>query len=132
MASRWPFADTASMLREADAIWRELDPGDWLEAFRAHPRIGEHAESKWAQQEQAGTAGAAEEQMQELKRLNDSYQERFGYIFIICATGKTAEQMLASLRERLANAPEAEIRAAAEEQRQITRLRLLKWHDERS
>jgi OHCU decarboxylase len=130
MASCWPFADTYAMLRESDAVWWSLDEEDWLEAFRAHPKIGERSASKWSQQEQAGTALAAAAQLKELERLNRTYEKRFGYIFIICATGKTTRQMLEALRARLDNPPDVEIRAAAEEQRQITRLRLLKWHDE--
>jgi len=130
MASRWPFPDIDAMLRESDAAWWSLDQEDWLEAFRAHPKIGQRSASKWSQQEQAGIAHAADTQLDELERLNRAYEERFGYIFIVCATGKTADQMLEALRARLDNPPGVEIRAAAEEQRQITRLRLLKWHDE--
>jgi len=130
MASCYPFADQQTMLQAADEIWWNLDQEDWLEAFRAHPKIGQRSTSKWSQQEQAGTARAAATQLDELERLNCAYEERFGYIFIICATGKTTGQILEALRARLENPPELEIRAAAEEQRQITRLRLLKWHDE--
>ena len=126
MAAHWPLADTAAMLHEADAIWRGLDPEDWLEAFRAHPMIGERTSSEWSKQEQSGAASPAPEQRDELARLNRDYERRFGYIFIVCATGKTTEEMLQALRERLQNAPEVELQVAAEQQRQITRLRLLK------
>src|SRR5260370_25921740 len=126
MVSRWPFADTAPMLQEADAIWRGLDPEDWLEAFRAHPQIGERTSSEWSKQEQSGAASASPAQREELARLNRDYERRFGYIFIVCATGKTAEKMLEALRERLQNAPELEIPIAAEQQRQIMRRRVLK------
>lgn len=126
MAAALPFSDTEAMLRACDEIWGRLEVEDWLEAFRAHPQIGKRASGGWPQQEQSGTASAAADQIAELERLNRDYEERFGYIFIICATGKTTEQFLDALRERLCNSPEVEIRIAAEQQRQITRLRLLK------
>ena len=124
MAALWPFPNEDEMFRAADDIWWQLDPEDWLEAFRAHPKIGERTSSAWSQQEQSGTASASDNQAAELDRMNRAYEDRFGYIFIICATGKTAEQMLNALRARLNNPPAVEIRIAAEEQRQITRLRL--------
>jgi len=126
MATRWPFANTEAMLAEADAIWWRLDDHDWLEAFRAHPKIGERTASAWSQQEQSGTASSTSGQLAELDRLNREYENRFGYIFIICATGRTTEQMLAALKDRLKNSPAAEIRIASEQQRQITHLRLLR------
>jgi len=126
MATRWPFANTEAMLAEADAIWWRLDDHDWLEAFRAHPKIGERTASAWSQQEQSGTASSTSGQLAELDRLNREYENRFGYIFIICATGRTTEQMLAALKERLNNSPAVETRIAAEQQRQITHLRLLR------
>jgi OHCU decarboxylase len=126
MANRWPFANTETMLDEADAIWRGLQPEDWTEAFRAHPKIGERTSSAWSQREQSGTASASADQREELARLNLDYERRFGYIFIVCATGKTTAEMLAALNERLRNPPEVEIHMAAEQQRRITRLRLLK------
>lgn len=126
MAGRWPFADSETMLEEADAVWRGLDAEDWLEAFRAHPKIGERTGSALSQQEQSGTASASAGQLEELARLNGDYERRFGFIFIVRATGKTTEEMLDALRERLQNPPEIEIHVAAEQQRRITRLRLLK------
>ena len=126
MAARWPFSNTEAMLAEADAIWWRLNEDDWLEAFRAHPKIGERTASVWSQQEQSGTASSTSGQLAELDRLNREYENHFGYIFIICATGRTTEQMLAALKERLNNSPAVEIRIAAEQQRQITRLRLLR------
>jgi OHCU decarboxylase len=126
MADRWPFARTETMLAAADAVWIGLDPEDWLEAFRAHPKIGERTSSSLPQQEQSGAASASADQLEELARLNRDYQRRFGYIFIVCATGKTTDEMLAALNERLQNPPEVEIHIAVEQQRQITRLRLLK------
>jgi OHCU decarboxylase len=126
MAAAGPFRDTDAMLCASDEIWMRLEVDDWLEAFRAHPKIGERTSSTWSQQEQSGTASAAADQMSELERLNRAYEDRFGYIFIICATGKTMEQFLEALHQRLRNSHEVEIRIAAEEQRQITRLRLVK------
>jgi OHCU decarboxylase len=126
MAAAWPFADTEAMLRTSDEICARLDTDDWLEAFGAHPKIGARASSAWSLQEQSGVASATADQVAELERLNRVYEERFGYIFIICASGKTTGEFLAALWERLGNAPGIEILVAAEEQRQITRLRLLK------
>jgi len=126
MAAAAPFPDTEAMLRASDDICAQLDTADWLEAFRAHPKIGRRTSSAWSQQEQSGTASAAADQIAEMERLNRLYEERFGYIFIICAMGKTTGQFLDALRERLRNPPAVEIRIAAEQQLQITRLRLLK------
>jgi allantoicase len=126
MAGAAPFADTEAMLRASDDIWGGLDVEDWLEAFRAHPKIGERTSSAWSQQEQSGAAAASADQVDELERFNRAYEDRFGYIFIICAAGKTTVQFLDALRERLHNLPEVEIRIAAHQQCQITRLRLLK------
>ena len=120
-----PFANDGEMLRASDEIWWSLDRDDWLEAFRAHPKIGERSNSALSQREQSGTATAAAEQLSELQHLNREYETRFGYIFIICAKGKTTEQMLEALRQRLNNQPAIEIRVAAEQQAQITRLRLV-------
>lgn len=115
------------MLRTAGAIWWSLDPEDWLEAFRAHPKIGERTSSAWSRQEQSATASAAAEQLVELARLNRAYEDRFGYIFIVCATSKTTDQMLDALHQRLNNPPAEEIRIAAREQSQITKLRLMRY-----
>lgn len=134
MADQRPFVDVSGLLSEADDIWRSLAGQDWLEAFRSHPKIGEQkaaeaqsAEARgWSEQEQAGTRDSAQETMQALAAGNREYEDRFGYIFIVCATGKTAAEMLAMLRERLSNDPDKELRVAAEEQRKITQLRLRK------
>ena len=124
MAAAAPFGSEQELLRASDEIWWKLDAEDWLEAFRAHPKIGERSTSALSQQEQAGTATATSEQFAELERLNGEYEKRFGYIFIIRAAGRTTEEMLQALRQRLSNSPEVEIRVAAEQQNQITRLRL--------
>jgi OHCU decarboxylase len=134
VAAARPFPDAAALLDRADAVWGELDEADWREAFRAHPRIGEREaeagqtgrERDWSAGEQAGMDTAAEATRRALAEGNRAYEERFGFIYIVCATGRTADELLALLRERLANDPAAEIRAAAEEQRRITRLRLEK------
>ena len=114
-------------LAKADEIWNALAERDWLEAFAAHPRIGEsRPAAKWASVEQSGTSTATEETMNAIGNANREYENRFGYIYIVCATGKSADEMLAIVRERLQNDPAKELRIAAEEQRKITRLRLLK------
>jgi len=134
MTNARPFADVDRLLGQADRIWWSSSEADWLEAFRAHPKIGEQkaaaAQSEqarsWSAQEQAGVADAATETKAALAARNQEYEERFGFIFIVCASGKTSEEMLAILNERLRNDPGTELRIAAEEQRKITRLRLEK------
>ncbi|HJX29203.1 MAG TPA: 2-oxo-4-hydroxy-4-carboxy-5-ureidoimidazoline decarboxylase, partial [Thermoanaerobaculia bacterium] len=120
-----PFRDRADLVKMSDGIWWSLGPEDWLEAFRAHPRIGEKG-GRWATQEQAGTRGARPEVLSELAESNQRYESRFGHIFIVCATGKSALEMLTLLQERFGNDPDTELRVAAEEQRKITNLRLEK------
>jgi allantoinase len=127
MEERQPFASASEMLAAADRIWWELRPVDWLQAFAAHPRIGESTADARARQEQSGVQSAEAETLARLAAGNRAYEERFGYIYIVCASGKTAAQMLAILESRLSNDPETELRVAAEQQRQITRLRLEKW-----
>ena len=112
----------------------QLTRDDLLEAFRHHPRIGEQkaaeAQSaqaqRWSKQEQAGVEVAPAETLAALAEANQAYEARFGYIFLICATGKTSEEMLALLRTRLHNDAEQELRIAAVEQQKITRIRLEK------
>lgn len=105
-----------------------LQPDDWLEAFSAHPRIGDSSRAPghptWAAQEQAGLQSASEMVRARLAEANRRYEARFGYIFIVCATGKSADEMLAIVEERLSHDPETELQVAGEEQRNITRLRL--------
>jgi len=110
----------------SDEIWSSLSEADWREAFAAHPRIGEKKGGAWSAQEQSGTRTAAEQTMQQLADANRAYEERFGHIYIVCATGKSAEEMLSLCRERLGNEPAKELRVAAEEQRKIMHLRLQK------
>jgi allantoicase len=134
MQERRPFSSVEELLAAADAEWAALPPEEWLAAFRSHPEIGErkaeaaqsHAGAAWSAGEQAGVAGADTATREELAAANRAYRERFGHIFIVCASGKSAAEMLALCEERLGNAPGAELRVAAEEQRKITRLRLEK------
>ncbi len=125
LASR-PFDGSSELLAGAETIWWELDPQDWREAFAAHPRIGENPKSEWARQEQASAASASSDTMRALAQINREYEKRFGHIFIVFATGKSADEMLAIARQRLQNPPEQELRIAAEQQLKITKLRLMK------
>jgi OHCU decarboxylase len=129
IASR-PFASREALLDRSDGAWRSLASQDWLQAFAAHPRIGERTAKAWAAGEQAGAGGAPPDILACLAEANWKYESRFGHIFIVCATGKSAEEMLALLQARLDNPPDAELTIAAEEQRKITRLRLEKLLDE--
>ncbi len=127
-----PYTNVTALYQAADAAWRNLGPADWLEAFGRHPQIGEktasgsEASRRWSEAEQAGAHSAAENTIERLAEGNRAYREKFGYIFIVCATGKSAEEMLANLDERLHNDPGRELHIAAEQQRLITRLRLEK------
>jgi allantoicase len=125
MAAR-PFATGHDLMHASEEIWNGLTPNDWREAFAAHPRIGERSGSRWARQEQSGTASASSESMHALAAANREYEARFGYIYIVCATGRSADDMLAMARQRLENAPDDELRLAAGEQLKITKLRLMK------
>jgi 2-oxo-4-hydroxy-4-carboxy-5-ureidoimidazoline decarboxylase len=125
VAAGRPYADMASLLAAADAAWAEADRASRLEAFAAHPRIGQSdGASAWSRREQAGARGAAPEVLAALAEGNRRYEARFGHVFLICASGRDAAEMLAELEARLGNDPETELRVAAEEQRKITRLRL--------
>ncbi len=122
------------LLAAADEVWWSLSESDWLEAFGAHPKIGESQTARaqdaqardWSEAEQAGARDAAHATLAELAAANRIYEAKFGYIFIVCATGKTAAGMLASLHARLSNAAGVELRLAAAEQGKITKLRLEK------
>lgn len=134
MAAEFPMEDTRHLMNAAELIWWELDHHDWLEAFSHHPKIGDidslrkrfAATREWAGTEQKGVESASEQILHRLADGNDRYEEKFGYIFIVCATGKTAGQMLELLEDRLDNDPEEEIKIAAGEQNEITKLRLEK------
>lgn len=137
MVAERPFMTLDQLIESANRVWWSLKPRDWLEAFHSHPKIGEKKAAaatsleaqKWSEAEQSGTRGSAPESMQALADLNREYEEKFGYIFIVCATGKSSEEMLGILRDRLNNAPEDELRIAAGEQAKITHLRLNKLVD---
>ena len=132
MAAEIPLANSDQLATVADRIWWSLDTDDWLEAFASHPRIGEKKAARataaeaelWAMQEQSGARNAAGETTRWLAKLNEEYEKKFGYIYIVCATGKSSEELLAILRERLLNDAETELRIAAGEQALITKLRL--------
>lgn len=134
MSERFPVKDTAELFDAASSIWRNCTEEDWKEAFSHHPQIGDLASLKqrfattaqWAAGEQAAVQQAAESILQSLADGNRRYLEKFGYIFIVCATGKSAGEMLSLLRERLPNTPEEEIRVAMAEQEKITKIRLEK------
>jgi OHCU decarboxylase len=132
-----PFQDFKTIEDAADKIWWELEEQDWLEAFSSHPKIGEkraavpqQGTQKWSEQEQSGTLGAGDETMRSLAHANRAYENRFGYIFIVCATGKTAAEMLAIVQGRLQNDPATELRIAAAQQAKITQIRLRKLLEE--
>ena len=129
-----PFASEDELIDMAAGIWNDLQPADWLEAFSAHPNIGEtkpaHAQqirsAEWSAGEQAGMNSADELLRRELASANRAYYEKFGFIFIVCATGKSAEEMLELCRVRFVNDRETEITIAAAEQQKITEIRLRK------
>ena len=133
-----PFSNSDELASKADEIWWALREDDWLEAFRAHPKIGgkkaataqSQQAQNWSAAEQSGVATASSQTIDELADLNRQYEGRFGFIFIVCATGKSSEEMLEILKTRFQNEPATEIRIAAEEQSKIIRLRLEKLlHD---
>lgn len=123
MAARRPYPDLEALLESADDVWRGLPAADRREAFAAHPRIGERATGQ-SELEQSGVRGAAAATLTELSERNRAYEDRFGHVFLVCATGKSAGEMLEALRARFDNPPQVELQVASEEQRKITRLRL--------
>ncbi len=126
MIAERPYRDDRHLFAIARRVWTALTPVDWLEAFAAHPRIGERGTSTWSRHEQAGMDGAEATTRQALAESNREYERRFGHIFLICASGRTAQEMLAELQRRLTNDPDEELLVAAEEQAKITELRLRK------
>lgn len=126
MVARRPFKSMDDLYAAAEQEWWKLKYPDWLEAFSHHPRIGEKKASGWASQEQSGARGATDETVLSLEQLNRLYEEKFGFVFLIFATGKSADQMLDALRLRLQNGRDVELKNAVTEQARITRLRLEK------
>lgn len=124
MATERPFATMADLFATAERMWLDLDESDWHDAFAAHPRIGDRSGAAHTRTEQAGTTGAAAETLAALADGNRRYEERFDRVFLICATGKSADDMLAALQQRLDADPADELRTAAGEQTKITALRL--------
>ena len=134
MTKARPFSGVADLITQAEQIWLNLEAQDWLEAFAAHPKIGARKatpkqqvqSAEWSRGEQSGTYAAADSVLEALAEANRLYEEKFGYIFIVCATGKSAEEMLELCRRRLNNDENSELRIAADEQRKITEIRLKK------
>lgn len=135
MLARRPFGDDAALIAAARAVWAAMERPDVLEAFDHHPRIGQdlaslrakfQTTSAWAAGEQASVAQASEETLEALRDGNVAYEARYGFLFIVCATGKRADEMLALLRARMDHDPDEELAVAAAEQMKITELRLAK------
>ena len=132
LVARRPFASLDELRRIGDEIWWTLDADDWLEAFAHHPRIGgtrsaspqSERASSWSAGEQSAVTTAAASARTELAAINDEYEAKFGFIYIVCASGRSATELLEIARRRLTNDRDTELRVAAEEQRQITNLRL--------
>jgi 2-oxo-4-hydroxy-4-carboxy-5-ureidoimidazoline decarboxylase len=132
MLARRPFARVDQLLAAADEAWRTTGPKDWDEAFTHHPRIGEQQPAApvsatagaWSAGEQAAAVGAGAAVRAALVEANTAYERRFGRIYLVCAAGRSAEELLADIAARMKNDPEKERGVAVEEQRKITRLRL--------
>jgi 2-oxo-4-hydroxy-4-carboxy-5-ureidoimidazoline decarboxylase len=124
MVALRPFASRAALYTAAELVWRALSVSEQLEAYTHHPRIGAQTVSAVSREEQAVVAVADPQLLAALHAGNVAYQERFGFVFLVCATGKSAPEMLASLRERLTHDRERELKIAAAEHAKITRIRL--------
>jgi 2-oxo-4-hydroxy-4-carboxy-5-ureidoimidazoline decarboxylase len=135
LAHSRPIEDVPTLLATSDRIWRDLSIADRSEAFQSHPRIGENRAPRessvqahnWSVQEQHRAAESGDSLKQALAAANREYERRFHRIFIICASGRSAEEILANLRHRLHNDDATELQEAAEQQRQIMQIRLRKW-----
>ena len=135
MVSRRPFADEPALLAASNETWRGLKPSEWMEAFYSHPRIGESRAEQpsaaqsvtWSAQEQRKVVDASDHVKAALADANREYERRFDRIFIVCASGKSAPEILEILQQRLNNGAETELRESVEQQRQITEIRLRKW-----
>lgn len=130
----FPADDMVELLNDAEEQWYACSESDWLEAFTQHPKIGDVESLKkkfastahWASGEQGTVTAASPSTLEALAKGNEEYEKKFGFIFIVCATGKSADEMLGLLQERLPNTKETEIRIAMDEQNKITQLRLQK------
>lgn len=134
MVALRPIGSVVELSEAADRVWSTMEEPDWMEAFACHPRIGERKiahpsrmSTAWSEQEQSSASDAAEHVLAEVAAGNALYEKRFGFTYIVCATGKSAEEMLAILNRRLMSDRATELREAAEQQRQITQIRLGKW-----
>jgi OHCU decarboxylase len=134
MVALRPIENVFALSEAADRVWAAMEEPDWMEAFACHPRIGErnvsHATAQsaaWSRQEQSSVTQAEQQVLDELAAGNALYEQRFGFTYIVCATGKSAEEMLEILNRRLSCDRASELREAAEQQRQITQIRLGKW-----
>ena len=135
MAAQRPFDDESTLVAASGEIWNGLTTEDWMEAFSTHARIGERKApaaageraAAWSVLEQQSVAAAEQGVHAALAEGNRAYEQRFGRVFIVCATGKSAAEILDILRRRLLNDDATEFREAAEEQRKITNIRLKKW-----
>ena len=133
----FPADDLVELLEDAEEQWFKCSEADWKEAFAHHPKIGDVESLKkkfastatWASGEQSGVNTADQQTIEALAKGNNEYEKKFGYIFIVCATGKSAGEMLGLLNERLINDPGEEIEVAADEQNKITKLRIEKLLD---
>ncbi len=122
-----PFPTVNELLKASDEVWWSLDKIDWLEAFSKHPKIGDSKPmTGWSSDEQRGMDAATQETARLMVEMNRAYQQKFGWIFVVCATGKSAEEMLELLNARLRNTTSVEIAIAAAEQAKIIQLRLRK------
>ena len=134
MASQFPVQDREDLFQKAGSVWNNLNEQDWRDAFEHHPKIGDinslkekfSNTAKWASGEQAAVQEASLQTLEQLAEGNKQYEEKFGYIFIVCATGKSADEMLHILQSRLPNDASKEIKIAAAEQAKITKIRLEK------
>ena len=133
VAAQRPIADEKQLIDASNSAWSGLPEADWQQAFDSHPRIGQrHAASatapslQWSSQEQS-TAALDDEAKRALVEANERYEQRFGRIFIVCASDKTSHEILGILESRMHNDAATELHEAAEQQRQITQLRLRRW-----
>ena len=134
MESNRPFNSTDNLFQKAESIWFSLSTDDWFEAFTHHPKIGNmdslrnkfHNTKSLSENEQSGVNDASENTLINLAESNQLYEDKFGFIFIVCATGKSSKEMLALIKTRLENNSETEMKSAAIEQNKITQIRLQK------